>query len=127
MLMYEMIMFYNKETTLRLPPVVNITKHDHLIHQHISHHILTISHHNMPCKNKLDVLYFVVASFTWLLQASSKNHSYLRIKTTTMFHQVCCFNLQQGPVIVKFDSTKVGETYTRQPPLCKTSSMSVSG
>ena len=72
---------YNKETTLRLLPVVNITKHDHLIHQHISHHILTISHHSMPCKNKLDVLYFVVASFTWLLRASSKNRSYLRIKT----------------------------------------------
>ena len=43
---------------------------------------MTISHHNMPYKNKLDVLYFVVASFTWLLRASSKNRSYLRIKTT---------------------------------------------
>ena len=50
----------NKETS---------TKHDHLIQQLISHHVLTISHHNMPCKNKLDVLYFVVASFTWLLRA----------------------------------------------------------
>ena len=86
---------------------------------------MTISHHNMPCKNKLYVLYFVVASFTWLLRASSKNRSYLRIKTTTIFRQVCCFNLQQGPAIVKFDSTKVGETDTRQPPLCKTSCMSV--
>ena len=66
---------YNKETTLRLLLVIDITKHDHIIYQHISHHILTISHHNMPCKNKLDVLYFVVASFTWLLRASSKNHS----------------------------------------------------
>ena len=98
---------YNKETTLRLLPVVNITKHDHLIHQHISHHILTISHHN-----KLDVLYFVVASFTWLLWASSKNRSYLRIKTTTIFRQVCCFNFQQGPGVVKLDSTKVGGTDT---------------
>ena len=75
----------------------------------------------MPCKNKLDILYFVVASFTWLLRASSKSRSYLRIKTTTMFRQVCCFNLQQGLAVVKFDSTKVGETDTRQPPLCKTS------
>ena len=74
----------------------------------------------MPCKNKLDVLYFVVASFTWLQRASSKNRSYLRIKTTMVFRQVCCFNLQQGPPVVKFDSTKVGETDTRQPPLCKT-------
>ena len=44
-----------------------ITKHDHLIQQRISHHVLTISHHNVPCKNKLDVLYFVVARFMWLL------------------------------------------------------------
>src|SRR6266511_1468591 len=73
----------------------------------------------MPCKNKLDVLYFVVASFTSLLRASSKNRSYLHIKTTMIFHQVCCFNLQQGPGVVKLDSTKVGETDTRQPPMCK--------
>src|SRR5215216_1707835 len=119
---------YNKATTIRLLPVAdNFTKHDHLIQQLISHHVLTISHHNMPCKNKLDVLYFVVASFTWLLRASSKNRSYLRIKTTTIFCQVCCFNLQPGPAVVKLDSTKVGETDTRQPPLCKTSCMYVGG
>src|SRR3989337_3597416 len=93
----------------------------------IEHHVLTISHHNMPCKNKLDVLYYVVASFTWLLRASSKNHSYLRLKNTTVFRQVCYFNLLQGPATVKFDSTKVGETDTHQPPLCKTSCMSVGG
>ena len=81
-------------------------------------HVLTISHHNMPCKNKLDVLYFVAASFTWLLRASSKNHSYLRIKTTMIFCQVCCFNLQQGPGVATLDSTKVGEIDTHQPPLC---------
>ena len=81
----------------------------------------------MPYKNKLDVLYFVVASFTWLLQASSKNHSYLGTETTTVIYQVSCFNLQQGPAAVKFDSTKVGEADTRQPPLCKTSCMSVGG
>ena len=73
---------------------------------------MTISHHNMPCKNKLDVLYFVVASFTWLLGASSKIHSYLRIKTTAIFRQVCCFNLQQGPGVVTLNSTKVGEIDT---------------
>ena len=80
---------YNKVTTIWLMPLAdNFTKHDHLIQQLISHHVLTISHHHMPCKNKLDVLYFVVASFTWLLRASSKNCSYLRIKTTTLFRQV---------------------------------------
>ena len=66
----------------------------------------------MPCKNKLDALYFVVASFTWLLRASSKNGSYLRIKTTMIIRQVCYFNLQQGPGVVKLDSTKDGETDT---------------
>ena len=80
--------------------LITITKHYHLIQQFISHHVLTISQHTMPCKNKLDVLYFVVASFTWLLRASSNNRSYLRIKTTMIFHQVCCFNLQQGPSVV---------------------------
>ena len=33
-----------------------------------------------------------------------------------VIHLVCCFNLLQGPAAVKFDSTKVGETDTRQPP-----------
>ena len=65
---------YNKATTIWLLPVADnsVTKHDHLIQQFISHHVLTISHHNMPCKNKLDVLYFVVASFTWLLRAEQE-------------------------------------------------------
>ena len=65
---------YNKATTIWLLPVADnfVTKHDHLIQQFISHHVLTISHHNKPCKNKLDVLYFVVASFTWLLWDSKR-------------------------------------------------------
>ena len=71
----------------------------------------------MPCKNKLDVLYFVVANFTWLLQASSKNRSYLRINITTIFCQVCCFNLQQGPVVVKLDQLKL-EKQTPASHLC---------
>ena len=51
---------YNKATTIWLLPVGDnfVTKHDHLIQQFISHHVLTISHHNKTCKNKLDVLYF---------------------------------------------------------------------
>ena len=35
--------------------------------------------------------------------------------------------LEMYQAVVKFDSTKVGETDTRQPPLCKTSCMSVGG
>ena len=49
----------------------------------------------MPCKNKLDILYFVVACFTWLLWVTSKNHSYLRKATTVIFKLL--FNLLQGP------------------------------
>ena len=83
--LYGVCFSYNKETTIRLLPVVHITKHDHLIQQRISHHVLTKLHHNMPSKNKLDVLYFVFASFTWLLRASSKNRSYLRQKPQWWF------------------------------------------
>ena len=65
---------YNKATTIWILPVADnfVTKHDHLIQQFISHHALTISHHSKPCKNKLDILYFVVASFTWLLRAEQE-------------------------------------------------------
>ena len=42
----------------------------------------------MPCKNKLDVLYFVVASFYVAATGLSKNCSYLRMKTTMIFRQV---------------------------------------
>ena len=52
--------------TLRHASREPITEHDHLIHQHISNNVLAIPHHNMPCKNKLDILYFVVI-FMWLL------------------------------------------------------------
>ena len=55
---------YSKATTIWLLPVADnsVTKHDHLIQQFISHHVLTISHHSKPYKNNLDVLYFVVAN-----------------------------------------------------------------
>ena len=43
----------------------------------------------MPCKNKLDVLYFVCCKFYVAATGLSKNQSYLRIKTTTIFRQVC--------------------------------------
>ena len=64
---------YNKATTIRLLPVA-----DNFYKSWSSHTITYItscldqSHHNMPCKNKLDVLYFVVASFTWLLRAEQE-------------------------------------------------------
>ena len=101
-----------------------ITKHDHLIH-HIYHIMsLAISYHNMPCKNKLDVLYFVVASFTWLLWATSKNRSYL-YKATTVIIKLP-FNLLQGPPL----SNPIQLKWERQTPashLYATSYMSVVG
>ena len=79
---------------------------------YIIHHILlAISHHNMPWKNKLDVLYFVVASFTWLLRASSKNLSCLRIKTTTWYANFYLPFIRT--LFIESDPTKVGETDTR--------------
>ena len=65
---------YNKATTIWLLPIADNFYKTRSSHTtiFISHHVLTISHHNMPCKNKLDVLYFVVASFTWLLRADQE-------------------------------------------------------
>src|SRR4051812_6791297 len=84
----------NNDTTVRLLPVAdNFKKHDHLIQQLISHHILTISHHNMPCKNKLDVLYFVVASFTWLLRAEQEPFLPTHQNHNDSLSSWCCFNL----------------------------------
>src|SRR3954471_10451743 len=42
----------------------------------------------MPCKNKLDVLYFVCCKFYVAATGLSKNSSYLRIKTTTIVRQI---------------------------------------
>ena len=90
---------YNKATTIWLLPVADNCYKTRSSHTANYHHVLTISHHSKPCKNKLDLLYFVVASFTWLLRASSKNRSYLHIKTTMIFRQVCAvltFNKDQA-------------------------------
>ena len=87
---------YIKATTIRLLPVVDtFTKHDHLIHQRISHHVLTISHHNMPCKNKLDVLCFVVASLTWLLRAEQEPFLPTHQNHNDSLSSWCCFNLRK--------------------------------
>ena len=95
---------YNKATTIWLLPVADnfVTKHDHLIQQFIYHHVLTISHHNMPCKNKLDVLYFVVASLR-SCYGLSKNRSYLRIKNHNNFSSSVMFK----------PSTRSGHSHTR--------------
>ena len=119
---------YNKATTIRLLPVA-----DNFYKTWSSHTTTYISscldhitsQHALQKQVRRPLL--CCSSFTRLLRASSKSCSYLRIKTTTIFRQVWCFNLQQGLTVVKFDSTKVGEIDTRQPPLCKTSCMSLGG
>ena len=70
----------------------------------------------IPGKNKLDVLYFFVACFTWLLWVSSMIASYLRKTTTEMCKLL--FNLSPRTASVKTNSTKVDETDTRQSYLC---------
>ena len=85
--------------------------------QFISHHVLTISHHNMPCKNKLDVLYFVVASFTWLLRAEQE--PFLPMHQKPQRGIVIAFWSSERTLFIESDSTKVGETDTHEPPVCK--------
>src|SRR3989337_597964 len=102
----------------------NLLQHDHLIHQIYLIMSLAISYHNIPCKKKLDVLYFVVACFTWLLWVTSKNCSYLR-KATTVICKLL-FNLLQGPPL----SNLIQLRWERQTPashLMQQSHMSVDG
>ena len=66
----------------------------------------------MPCKNKLDVLYFLVASFTWLLRAEQEPFLPTHQNHNDFSLSMCCFDLQQGPGVATLDSTKVGETDT---------------
>ena len=73
----------------------------------------------MPCKNKLDVLYFVVASFTWLLRAEQEPFLPTHQNQNDISSSMCCFNLQQEPGVATLDLTKVGETGTRPPPVCE--------
>ena len=89
---------YNKATTIRLLPVADNFYKNMIISYNNLYIITSWPYHitTSPAKNKLDVLYFVVASFTWLLRASSKNRSYLRIKTTMIFRQVP-FTLHKDP------------------------------
>ena len=88
---------YNKATTIWLLPVAdNITKHDHLIQNRIIHHVLTISHHNMPCKKQvrrplLCCCKFYVASTglaRTVLTYAYKNHN-------DVSSSMCCFNLHK--------------------------------
>ena len=81
----------------------------------------------MPCKNTLDVLYLLLQVLHDCYGLLARTILIYSTKTTTVIYQVCYFNVQQDPTVVKFDSTKAGETDTREPPLCKTSCMSIGG
>ena len=109
---------YNKATTIWLLPVADNcyktwSSHTTIYISSCLDHIT--SQHALQKQVRHPLL--CCASFTWLLRASSKNRSYLRIKTTTIFRQVCCFNLQQGPGVVTLDSTKL-EKQTPTSHLC---------
>ena len=71
----------------------------------------------MPCKNKLDVLYFVVASFTWLLRAEQE--PLLPTHQKPQHSIVIAFLSSERTLFIESDSTKVGETDTHQPPMCE--------
>ena len=56
---------------------------------------MIISHHNMPCKNKLDVLYLLLQVLRGCY-GLSKNRSYLRIQNhNDVSSSMCCFNLHK--------------------------------
>lgn len=120
---------YNKETTIWLLPAVNIyyktwSSHTTTYITSCLDHIT--SQHTLQKQVRRPLLccckFYVAAT-------GFKQEPFLPTEktTTTVNYQVCCFNFLQGPAVVKFDSTKVGETDTRQPPLCKTSCTSVGG
>ena len=120
---------YNKATTIWLLPVADnfyktwsshTTSYITSCLDHITSQNALQKQVRRPLLCLLQILHGCYGLLAWPV------HTY-GTKTTTMIYQVCCFNLQQGPAAVKFDSTKVGETDTRQPPLCKTSCMSVGG
>ena len=64
----------------------------------------------MPCKNKLDVLYFVVASFTWLLRAEQE--PFLPTHQKPQRGIVIAFWSSERTLFIESDSTKAGETDT---------------
>ena len=119
---------YNKETTIRLLPVADKLQNMIISYNNV-YHIMSWPYHITAYPAKTSY-----TSSTLLLQVWRGCYGFLARTvltygktTTTVNYQVCCFNLLQGPAVVKFDSTKVRETDTRQPPLCKTSCMSVGG
>ena len=64
----------------------------------------------MPCKNKLDVLYFVVASFTWMLRAEQE--PFLPTHQKPQRGIVIAFRSSERTLFIEYDSTKTGETDT---------------
>ena len=57
-------------------------------YNNLYNHVLTISHHNMPCKNKLDVLYFVCCKFYVAATGLARTNLTYTSKTTTIVCQV---------------------------------------
>ena len=78
---------YNKETTLRLLPVIDITKHDHLIQQNLASCLDHITSQHALQKQVRRPLLFC-CKFYVAATGLSKNQSHLRIITTTIVCQI---------------------------------------
>ena len=104
---------YNKATTIRLLPVA-----DNFYKTWSSHTTIYISsrldHITSQHALQKQVRRPLLCCCKFYVAATGLARTVLTYasKTTTIFRQVCCFNLQQGPGVVKLDSTKVGETDT---------------
>ena len=84
---YGSCILCNRETTIRILPVAdnfNKTWSSHTT----SHHVLTISHHNMPLQKQVRRPLLCCCKFYVAATGLSKNQSYLRIKTTTIVCQI---------------------------------------
>ena len=89
----------------------------------ITNHILAIPHHMTPCKNKLDVLYFVYAIFTWL-GLTRQNRSNLRKNHNGDIIVAYLLILLKG-LPLKIATSLEQEKQTPASHLCNTSCMSV--
>ena len=111
---------YNKATTIWLLPIADNyyktwSSHTTIYISSCIDHIT--SQHALQKQVRRPLLccckFYVVAT------GLSKNQSYLRIKTTMIVRQVSVVLTFSRTGVAILSSTKVGETDTRQPPMCE--------
>ena len=117
--LHDTCILCNKETTIRLLPVadkLNKTWSSHTTIYISSRLVHIILQHALQKQVGRPLL---SCCFTWLLWAEQEPFLPTHKNHNDFSSSMCSFNLQQGPGVLKLDSTKVGETDTRQPPVCK--------